>query len=60
LHELSEEEGVMLAVSHAILSVSSRTRELSESTILNKKATQHLRELLASRVGSKHASRHGK
>jgi hypothetical protein len=36
----------MLALSHAILSVSARTGELSESPLLSKKTSQHLGGIL--------------
>jgi hypothetical protein len=49
----------MLALSHAILSVSAKTRELSESPLLNEKTTQHLGDILPSRISSKHTNRHG-
>jgi hypothetical protein len=49
----------MLALSHVILSLSARTGELSESPLLIKKTTQHLRDILPSRISSKHTNRHG-
>jgi hypothetical protein len=49
----------MLALSHAILSVSARTGELSESPLLSKKTTQHLGDILSSRISSKHTNGRG-
>jgi hypothetical protein len=48
----------MLALSHAILSVSAGTGELSESTLLSEKTTQHLGDILSSRISSKNTNRH--
>jgi hypothetical protein len=50
---------VMLALSHAILSVSARTGELSESPLLSKKTTQQLGDILSSRISSKKSNRRG-
>jgi hypothetical protein len=49
----------MLALSHAILSVSAGTGELSESPLLSKKTTQHLGGILSSRISSKNTNRRG-
>jgi hypothetical protein len=49
----------MLALSHAILSVSARIGELSEIPLLSKKTTQHLGDILPSRISSKHTNRRG-
>jgi hypothetical protein len=49
----------MLALSHAILSVSAETGELSESPLLSEKTTQHLGDILSSRVSSKNTNRRG-
>jgi hypothetical protein len=49
----------MLALSHAILSVSTRTGELSESPLLIKKTSQHLGDILPSRISLKHMNRCG-
>jgi hypothetical protein len=49
----------MLALSHAILSVSAGTRELSESPLLSEKTTQHLGDILPSRINSKNTNGHG-
>jgi hypothetical protein len=49
----------MLAVSHAILSVSAGTGELSESPLLSEKTTQQLGDILSSRISSKNTNRHG-
>jgi hypothetical protein len=38
----------MFAFSNAILSMGTRTGELGKSTLLRKKTTQHVREILAS------------
>jgi hypothetical protein len=38
----------MLALSHAILSMSAGTGELSESPLLSEKTTQHLGDILSS------------
>jgi hypothetical protein len=50
---------VMLALSHAILSVSAEIGELSESPLLSEKTTQHLRDILSSEISSKNTNRHG-
>jgi hypothetical protein len=50
----------MLALSNAILSVSTRTRELGESTLFGKKTTQHLGDILTSRVSTKNTDGRGK
>jgi hypothetical protein len=47
----------MLALSHAILSMSTRTRELSKSTLLSKKSAQCMGDLLASKTCMKHTNR---
>jgi hypothetical protein len=49
----------MLALSQAILSVSTRTGELSESPLLSEKTTQHLGDILSSRIISKNTNRSG-
>jgi hypothetical protein len=46
----------MLALSHAILSMSTRTGELSKSPLLSEKSTQHLGDILPSRISSKHTN----
>jgi hypothetical protein len=43
----------MLALSHAILSVSVGIGELSESPLLSEKTTQQLGDILSSRISSK-------
>jgi hypothetical protein len=50
----------MLMLSHAILSMRTRTRELSESTMLSKNTTQMLGDVLNSRVSMEHANRYRK
>jgi hypothetical protein len=47
----------ILALSHAILSVSSRIGELSESPLLREKTAQHLEDILPRRISLKHMSR---
>jgi hypothetical protein len=49
----------IFALSHAILSVSAGTGELSESPLLSEKTTQHLGDILSSRISSKNMNRHG-
>jgi hypothetical protein len=49
----------MLALSHAILSMSARTGELSKSPLLSEKSTQHLGDILPSRISSKDMNRCG-
>jgi hypothetical protein len=49
----------MLALSHAILSMSAGTGELSESPLLSEKTSQHLRDILSSRISSKNTNRRG-
>jgi hypothetical protein len=49
----------MLALSHAILSVSAGTGELSKSPLLSEKTTQHLGNILSSRISSKNTNRRG-
>jgi hypothetical protein len=49
----------MLALSHAILSMSTGTGELSESPLLSEKTTQHLGDILSSRISSKNTNRRG-
>jgi hypothetical protein len=49
----------MLALSHAILSVSAGTGELSESPLLSEKTTQHLGDILSSRINSKNTNMRG-
>jgi hypothetical protein len=49
----------MLALSHAILSMSARTGELSESPLLSKKSSQYMGDILPSRISSKHTNRCG-
>jgi hypothetical protein len=49
----------MLALSHAILSMSARTGELSKSPLLGEKSAQHLGDILPSRISSKHTNRCG-
>jgi hypothetical protein len=46
----------MLALSHAILSVSAGIGELSESPLLSEKTTQHLGDILSSRISSKNTN----
>ena len=48
---------VMLALNHAILSMSTRTRELRKSAMLSKNTTQHLGNILASGVSTEHTNR---
>jgi hypothetical protein len=48
----------MLVLSHTILSVSAGTGELSESPLLSEKTTQHLGDILSSRISSKNTNRH--
>jgi hypothetical protein len=60
-HRTSRLEKVtMFALSHTILSVSTRTRELGKSTLLSKKTTQQLGDILASRISMEHTNRRGK
>jgi hypothetical protein len=49
----------MLALSYAILSVSAGIGELSKSPLLSVKTVQHLKDILPSRISSKHTNRHG-
>jgi hypothetical protein len=49
----------MLVLSHAILSVSARTGELSDSPLLSEKPTQHLGDILSSKISSKNMDRRG-
>jgi hypothetical protein len=49
----------MLALSHAILSMSTRTGELSKSPMIGKKSMQHLGDILPSKISSKHTNRCG-
>jgi hypothetical protein len=49
----------MLALSHAILSVSARIGELRESPLLSEKTTQYLGDILSSRISSKNMNRRG-
>jgi hypothetical protein len=49
----------MLALSHAILSVSAGTGELGESPLLSEKTTQQLGDILSSRISSKNTNRRG-
>jgi hypothetical protein len=50
---------VMLVLSHAILSMSAGTGELSESPLLSEKTMQHLGDILFSRISSKNTNRRG-
>jgi hypothetical protein len=47
----------MLALSHAILSMSARTGELSKSPLLSEKSTQHLGDIHPSRISLKDTNR---
>jgi hypothetical protein len=49
----------MLALNHAILSKSTETGELSKSPLLGENSTQHLGDILPSRISSKHTNRCG-
>jgi hypothetical protein len=49
----------MLALSHTILSMSTRTRKLSKSTLLGKKSAQGMRDILSSRICTKDTNRSG-
>jgi hypothetical protein len=49
----------ILALSHAILSVSARRGELCESPLFSEKTTQHLGDILSSRISSKNMNRRG-
>jgi hypothetical protein len=50
----------MLTLSQAILSIRTRIRELSKSTLLSKNTAQMLGDVVTSRVGAKHMNRHRK
>lgn len=47
----------MFALSHTISSVSSRTRELSNSTLLSKKTALTFGDILTSRINMEHTNR---
>ena len=48
----------MLALSHAILSMSTSTWQLGKSTLLSKDSMQHLGDILSSKVSTEHTNRH--
>jgi len=50
----------MLTLSNTILSMGTRTRELGKSTLLGKETTQHLGDILTSRVSTKNTDGRGK
>ena len=50
----------MLALGNAILSMSTRTRELGKSTLFREKTTQQLRDILSSGVSTKCTNGRGK
>jgi hypothetical protein len=50
----------MFALSMPFLSVSTQTKELGKSTLLSKKTTQQLGDILASRISTEHTNRRGK
>ena len=47
----------MLALNHAILSMSTRIRELSRSTLLSKDSTQQLGDIFSTRVITEYKTR---
>jgi hypothetical protein len=49
----------MVALSHAIPSMSARTGELSKSPLLSEKTTRHLGDILPNRISLKHTNRRG-
>ena len=49
----------MLALSHTILSMSIRIRELSKSTLLSKDSKQQLGDVFSTRVITEYKTRHG-
>lgn len=50
----------MFALINAILSMSTRTRELSKCALLSKESTQHMREILTSKICTEDTDRSGK
>src|SRR4051812_32128181 len=47
---------VVLTLSNAILGMCAGTRELSEGTLLSKNTSQHLGDILTSRINTKHTN----
>jgi hypothetical protein len=56
----SLKEMAMLTLSHAILSMRTRTRELGEGALLSKNTTQMLGDILTSRISTEHTNRRRK
>ena len=55
--QMSLKKFMMLALSHAILSMSTRIRELSKSTLLSKDSQQQLGDIFSTRVITKYKTR---
>src|SRR3954467_5082311 len=53
-------EMTMFAFRNTVLSMGTRARELGESALFRKKATQHVGYILTSRISTQDTNRHGK